>query len=159
MNRLTTNVLIELHVPNFRVTLTFYQLLGFRVLWMSQNYLVMQKGEGSIIQFYGDSDRIYEQAYFKRFPRDSTRGYGVEIVIMDDDIKALYEKLKDQVNVVEPLQLRHWGKWDFRIEDPFGFYLRVTEPICKDEKREEMRHTKAIMRQKDLLQNGEDTSV
>jgi len=29
--------------------------------------------------------------------------------------------------VVEPLRMRPWGARDFRIADPFGYYLRITE--------------------------------
>ena len=35
--------------------------------------------------------------------------------------------IKVAVNIVNPLVKRPWGLWDFRIEDPFGFYLRITE--------------------------------
>lgn len=47
---------------------------------------------------------------------------------MINDVEKYFERVKTFANVVEPLQKRPWGLTDFRIEDPFGFYLRFTEP-------------------------------
>ena len=48
---------------------------------------------------------------------------------MADNIEQLYEEVKTFAKVVEELILQPWGLKDFRIEDPFGFYLRFTEPF------------------------------
>lgn len=53
-------------------------------------------------------------------------GYGVEIIIMVNNIDEYYSKVKDFSNVVEGLVLQPWGLKDFRIEDPFGYYVRIT---------------------------------
>lgn len=73
---------------------------------------------------------VSEQPYFKRFPRDTKRGYGVEIIITTtEDLKKLQEVLSvHEVNIVEELTIQPWGLYDFRVEDPFGYYLRVTTP-------------------------------
>ena len=71
---------------------------------------------------------MWNQSYFKRFPKDSKRGYGVEIVIAVEDIEELYKKTKSFAKIVDALQMQPWRLKDFRIEDPFGFYLRFTEP-------------------------------
>ena len=123
----TTDVFIELHVDSFQKAIDFYKLLGFEVLYVLDTYMVMQRGK-SFLNFYGGDERVFNQAYFKRFPKDTKRGYGMEVIIWVDSIeelKALFEKIKDKVKVVEPLKLQRWGHWDFRIEDPFGFYIRV----------------------------------
>lgn len=72
------------------------------------------------------NESVYEQSSFKRFPRNTNRGYGVEIVLMVADVEAYYESVKSFASVVGPLSLRPWGLKDFRIEDPFGYYIRVT---------------------------------
>lgn len=80
----------------------------------------------TVICFWPGTDNVYDQTYFKRFPKNTPRGYGVELVIMVDDIEAYYDKVMDFANVVERLILRPWGSKDFRTTDPFGYYLRFT---------------------------------
>ena len=81
---------------------------------------------GNILCFWGGNENIYEQDYFKGFPKDTPRGYGVEIVIEVKDIKKFYEDFRDKANVVESLEKRPWGLYDFRAVDPAGYYLRFT---------------------------------
>ena len=38
-----------------------------------------------------------------------------------------YNEVKKFTKVVEELEVKPWGLKDFRIEDPFGYYLRITE--------------------------------
>ncbi len=121
-----TDVFLELHVPDFKKVIKFYSKLGFQIVWRSEDYLVMRRG-GSVLNFYGGSYKVYEQSYFKKFPKKTKVGYALEIIIPIDDIKNFYRKVKKYIKVVEPLKLKPWGRWDFRIEDPFGFYLRFTE--------------------------------
>ena len=74
-----SDVFLELHVPNFDVAETFYRKLGFDVVWRHnapEGYMVMRRGM-SILNFYAGTEKVYDQSYFKRFPRDTTRGYGV----------------------------------------------------------------------------------
>jgi len=121
---------IELHVPDFEQVKSYYGSLGFRVVWErtpdnEKGYLVLEM-DGTVLCFYCGNDEVYNQSYFKRFPRNTPRGYGVELVIMVDDIVEFYEQLKDKVYVVEPLIRQPWGLYDFRATDPFGYYLRFT---------------------------------
>jgi uncharacterized glyoxalase superfamily protein PhnB len=123
------NLLLELHVPNFGKVKDYYIKLGFKVVWErkpeeAKGYLIL-KMENTILCFWPGTDLVYDQPYFKRFPKNTVRGYGVEIVIMVDDINAYYEKVKGFANIVEPLVLQPWGIKDFRIADPFGYYLRI----------------------------------
>lgn len=132
MSKDTNNkVQIELHVPDFDRVLDFYGKLGFKKVWhRSENnnadYLVMER-EGTLLNFWPGNERVYEQSYFKNFPKDTKRGYGVELVIPVDDVKAFHGQIQGFAKIVNPLVERPWGLWDFRIEDPFGYYLRITE--------------------------------
>jgi len=134
---------LELHVPNFDIAKNFYQKLGFQVVWekrpeeeLRKWYMVMKLGE-AILCFYPGNKEVLNQTYFKKFPNDTKRGYGVEIVIEVKNIDELYNKAKQFANIVGELQVKHWDLKDFRIEDPFGFYVRFTEPtdILNTEKR------------------------
>jgi len=125
-------IYIELHVPDFEITREFYGKLGFAVVWehkpdQKKGYLVM-KHKDSILCFWPGNEKVYDQSYFKQFPRDTIRGYGVEIVIPIEDIETYYEQIRGFANTVDTLETQPWGLKDFRIIDPFGYYLRFTEP-------------------------------
>jgi uncharacterized glyoxalase superfamily protein PhnB len=127
-----SEVILELHVPDFEIAKEFYGKLGFEVVWERQpeakkGYLVM-KMKNSILCFFCGNAKVYEQSYFKKFPKDTHRGYAVEIVIFVDEIESYYEKVKRFAKVVEELEMQPWGDKDFRIEDPFGFYIRFSSP-------------------------------
>jgi uncharacterized glyoxalase superfamily protein PhnB len=122
---------LELHVPDQKIAKDFYEKLGFKVIWRRRkgdagDYMVMER-DGAILNFWPGNDHVWGQSYFKRFPKDTKRGYGVEIVYTVDDVESYYDKVKIFATIVEPLKLQPWGRYDFRFEDPFGFYLRVTE--------------------------------
>ncbi len=121
-----TDIFIELHVPDFRKAIPFYRILGFRIARKEKDYLVMKRGQ-SMLNFYGGSGKVYNQDYFRNFPDKTKRGYAVEIIVQVENIQKFYEKIKGMVKVVQPLRKRKWEAYDFRIEDPFGFYLRITE--------------------------------
>lgn len=137
------NLIIELHVPDFEITKEFYGLLGFETI--SENpvtatepgYLVLKRhdGEGdTMLNFYGGNKKVYNQAYFKNFSKDTKRGYATEVTVpiahIDDFYNEISPKIKDHIK--QPVMDKKDGDalWrDFRVEDPFGFYLRFTELI------------------------------
>lgn len=124
--------LLELHIPDFDKAKEFYGKLGFKVIWErkpegNKGYLVIKRDD-NILCFWSGNETIYEQEYFKRFPKETKKGYGVEIIIMVEDIDKLYENIKSFTTVVEELKVEPWELKDFRIEDPFGFYIRFTQP-------------------------------
>jgi len=126
----TNHLQLELHVPDFKPVKEYYSKLGFKLVWerkpeADKGYLVL-KMASTVLCFWPGTEAVFEQTYFKRFPKATVRSYGVELVIMVDDIEAYYNRVKDFANVVEPLVLRPWGSKDFRAADPFGYYLRFT---------------------------------
>lgn len=130
MKPASNTVLLELHVPDFEKVKEYYGKLGFEVMREQtpegrQGYLVL-KMEENILCFWAGNEYVYEQSYFGQFPNHTKRGYGVEIILMVADIEAYYQKVRDLANVVTKLGLRPWGLKDFRIEDPFGYYIRIT---------------------------------
>ncbi len=119
MNIPTNNVLLELHIPDFNKAKEFYGKLGFKVVWErkpegNKGYLVLKR-DNNILCFWPGNETVYQQEYFQKFPKDTKRGYGVEIVIMVDDIDKLYANAKSFAKVVEELKVRPWGTRDFRI--------------------------------------------
>ena len=126
------DISIELHVPDFAKVKEFYGKLGFEVVWerkpeAKKGYLVMKRGN-SVLCFWPGTEQVWDQPYFKQFPKTTKRGYAVEIVINIENIEQFYKEVKTFADVVEELKTQPWGLKDFRVEDPFGFYLRFTEP-------------------------------
>ena len=137
------NLIIELHIPDFDIAKEFYGILGFAVIMehpvtaTEPGYLVMKRNDAlgdSIINFYGGNDKVYQQSYFKNFPSGTKRGYATELTIpvsdIDDFFNQISPKIKD--HIMQEVKDKKDGDmaWrDFRVEDPFGFYLRFTELI------------------------------
>lgn len=135
--------MIELHVPDLDVIKDFYSKLGFeigiddKINEKELGYLTMIRkdklGE-TMLNFYGGDNRIYNQSFFKQFPKDTKRGYATGITITTGDIEELYKKVSKNLkdNIVRELKELedHEHKWkDFRVVDPFGFYIKFTELI------------------------------
>ena len=123
---------LELHVDDFEKVKEFYGKMGFKVVWerrpeAKKGYLVMKRGK-TILCFWCGTEDVYKQSYFQRFPKTTKKGYAVEIVININNIPKFYGNVKKFAKIVEPLKTQPWGLKDFRIEDPFGFYIRFSEP-------------------------------
>lgn len=132
MKPANNSINIELHVPDFELVKDFYGKLGFEVVWErkpdeKKGYMVIKRGD-NILCFWPGNEYVKQQSYFKNFPQETKRGFGVEIVIMADDIEQVYKSAETFAKIVDPLQTQPWGLKDFRLEDPFGYYLRFTEP-------------------------------
>lgn len=124
--------LVELHVPDFVPVRRFYTSMGFDVVWerppaQKKGYLVLAMA-GNILCFWAGNEYVYEHSYFRNFPRSTPRGYGTEIMLTVPDVKDYYDRFPHKSHIVAPLERRAWGASDFRVVDPAGFYLRITEP-------------------------------
>lgn len=127
-----SSTIIELHVPDFELAKKFYGKLGFEIVWekpskVREGYLVMKMGD-NVLCFSGGNEFVRKHSYFKRFLEDTKRGYGVEIVVFVGDVERYFEKISKFANVVKRLTEQPWEYKDFRIEDPFGFYIRFSAP-------------------------------
>lgn len=137
------NLIIELHVPNFQLVRDFYGIFGFEEVLEDPTsgggsdlgYLVLCRRDeigDTILNFYGNKDKVADHAHFKNLPSNTPRGYGVEITIPVSDVTGLWTKVADKLAVdaiAQPLTIKRWGKRDFRVVDPFGFYVRFTELV------------------------------
>jgi predicted lactoylglutathione lyase len=137
------NLVIELHVPDFNVVKDFYSKLGFEVGIDNKlnekelGYLTMIRKDklgNTMLNFYGGDERVYNQSFFKQFPKDTKRGYATEVTIPTGNSSEVYNLASTQLEkyVVRGLKelVDHDFHWkDFRMVDPFGFYIRFTELI------------------------------
>lgn len=122
---------IELHVEDFNQVKKFYELLEFEVVWMREaelkkGYLVM-RNEKNILMFWCGNEFVYNQSFFSKYPKETPRGVGVEVVLMFDNITSYYERVRKLIDINQPLEKKPWGVLDFRVIDPSGFYLRFSE--------------------------------
>jgi hypothetical protein len=143
MNNIVNNFVLELHVPNFATSKEFYAIFGFSELHYDPTsgggsdlgYLVIKREDTigrTLINFYGDDERVCEHSFFKDFPTNTRRGYEVEITIPVSDVDGLWDSIKDKMRpdqIAQPLKMKRWNKKDFRVVDPFGFYVRFTELV------------------------------
>jgi lactoylglutathione lyase len=137
------NLILELHIPDFQKAREFYSLFGFEELsydptsggGSSLGYLVLQRKDTigrSIINFYGDRPEVIKHDHFNQFPQDTPRGYEVEVTFPVDNVEKLWHEVKGKLikkQISQELIKKRWGKSDFRIVDPFGFYIRFTELV------------------------------
>ncbi|MFA5107459.1 MAG: hypothetical protein WC497_04000 [Patescibacteria group bacterium] len=141
MREIKNNLVLELHIPDFAKARDFYSLFGFTQLNYDPTsggasdlgYMVLKRSDpigDTYINFYGDSEKVSQHGFFKDMPATTPRGYEVEITIPVSNVEELWASVKDIVppkQIAQPLTLKRWGKEDFRVADPFGFYVRFTE--------------------------------
>lgn len=120
---------VELHVPDFAPAKRFYGALGFTVAREESGdedgYLVMVHGP-DILRFWPGSPSALRRGHFAG--DTGTPGHRVEIVLTFNDLDATFSRAASLATTVEPIRMRHWGLRDFRVLDPYGFYVRCTEP-------------------------------
>src|SRR5207245_11295077 len=95
-----TDIYIELHVPDFKRTIEFYSRLGFKLLWRTEDYLVMKR-KRSVVNFYGGSQKVYSHSYFGRFKKTTTCGCGVAIMIPVHRVEAVSDCVRTFSKVVQ----------------------------------------------------------
>ena len=114
----------EIFPDDLDATVDFYtRVLRFRLIADRRDepspYVSLQRGSVSV----GAASRAVRDARAARLPPA-----GVELVLEVDDVVAE----RDQITaagwpMAEDLRDRPWGLRDFRVLDPAGYYLRITD--------------------------------
>jgi lactoylglutathione lyase len=107
---------LELFVDDLGRSVDFYRrALGFRLVRQDPGYASLCNG--AVVLGLGPAAGLPKR-----------RGAGVEVVLEVDDLDAAYARVRRAgVRPVEAPRGRPWGLRDFRILDPDGYYLRVTD--------------------------------
>ena len=114
---------IEIFPGDLDATVDFYtHVLGFRIdkddRGSDQPYVALRRGTVLLGAARRDDAVDLES---RRPP------CGTEIVLEVDDVVAERDRVASVWPLVQDLTSRPWGLTDFRILDPAGYYLRVTE--------------------------------
>jgi lactoylglutathione lyase len=121
----TARLRCEIFPSDLDATLDFYQrVLGFQVTRDERNhpspYLALAR-DG--IEIGASAGPLVDQAQ-RRPP------IGVELVIEVDDLDGWFTRvIRTEWPVEAAIELRPWGLGDFRITDPSGYYLRITQTV------------------------------
>ena len=112
-------------------TIQFYEdVLGFSTTRRESGYVALNNGNVEI--GLGLLVGLPENHHFRtRWPSGSLPGLGVEIVLEVDEVEGFFKRAKDQIHSVggqiQDIADQPWGLRDFRVIDPDGYYVRVTE--------------------------------
>jgi lactoylglutathione lyase len=121
----------ELFVCDQERSVRFYeQALSFKVdsSDKSPSDAYIQIINGNVRIGLGSVESLADSHYFRPAIYDHP-GVGVEIVLEVEDILEYERQARSADAVFEPLQQRPWGRLDFRVVDPDGYYIRVTERL------------------------------
>jgi catechol 2,3-dioxygenase-like lactoylglutathione lyase family enzyme len=116
---------IELFVADVERSARFYEdVLGFVRVRESDGYIAVHLGDAHV--GIGVKESL-PAGHPLRPGEDERVGVGVEIVIEVNDVVTTYGHVEASGHsMLVPLSRRPWGLDDFRIVDPDGYYLRIT---------------------------------
>ncbi|NIR52520.1 hypothetical protein GWO43_28405 [candidate division KSB1 bacterium] len=122
---------LMLKTGDLQASIDFYtEILGFQVctLWPEQNptFCILDHGDVRVM-FYVDENQCD--------PEPVLTGH---LYIDADDVQDLYERIKDQVEIVWGPEVYHYGRREFAIKDCNGYVLAFSEstnepPTCPAE--------------------------
>ena len=120
-------VRFELFVKDTHASVDFYtRILGFQADTDSGSYI--QARCGSVKIGICDQATLPEDHHFSPKALQGPKGVGTEIVLEVENLEAIYERVrKSGYAIHDELTKKPWGLRDFRIVDPDGYYLRITE--------------------------------
>ena len=121
---------VELCVSDFEQSITWFEhVLGFRVVAREANeYAELARGETSL-QLAAD-DAPYWQAERPRLLPPGQRGSGVEIVLLVDNVEAVYRQAQQaEADIVRPLADYPWHMRQFWVRHPDGYLIRPAQRI------------------------------
>ncbi len=119
---------LEVFVSDVEKSAEFYtRVLGFERLDGESDYVPVRSG--SVTIGLGPAAGLHKLHHFNPDVQNSRRGLGMEIVLEVDDVKSYFENVKASgyKGKLTPLRTQPWGLTDFRIVDPDGYYLRITD--------------------------------
>src|SRR6266851_1422979 len=121
---------VELCVSDFEQSITWFEhILGFRVVARdAHEYAELSRGETSL-QLAAD-DAPYWKPERPRLLPPGQRGSGVEIVLLVEDVEAVYRQAQQaRADIVRPLADYPWHMRQFWVRHPDGYLIRPAQRI------------------------------
>ena len=126
---------MELHVEFFVADLErsrdFYtRVLGFAITRQKDDGFTELRRGSAVLAL--NSETILNLDHPARPGANERIGKGVEIVLVVEDLDAVYEQvLASQWPLSTPMTDQPWGMTDFRVLDPDGVYIRLTGRVAE----------------------------
>lgn len=121
---------VEICVSDFEQSIHWFEnVLGFRVVARDENeYAELRRGE-TVIQLAADRAPYWESERDRLLP-PGQRGSGVEIVLLVDNVDAVY-RLAQQASaeIVRPLADYPWHMRQFWVRHPDGYLIRPAQAL------------------------------
>src|SRR3989440_792783 len=121
---------VELCVSNFEQSIQWFEnVLGFRVVARDEDeYVELSRGETSI-QLATDKAPYWESERPRLLP-PGQRGSGVEIVLLVDNVEAVYRQAQSaRADIARPLADYPWHMRQFWVRHPDGYLIRPAQSI------------------------------
>jgi uncharacterized glyoxalase superfamily protein PhnB len=110
-----------IRVPDVRATIDWYRSIGFELV-------ATHEDEGRIdwaLMSFGDG-----QVMFNAGGTTSPAGRReVDLYVDTDDVRALYDEIKDRVDVREPVHETFYGARELIVRDINGFWVTFGESL------------------------------
>ena len=111
-----------LHVPDVRATVDWYRDIGFTV---TGTYDDGGDGLSFAVLSFGSSAVMFNQGG----QPSAERRREVDLYIYVDNVDAIYDELKDRVEVVEGLHETFYGNREFIIRDLNRFWMTFAQIV------------------------------
>ena len=121
---------VEICVSDFEQSINWFEnVLGFRVVARDENeYAELRQGE-TYIQLASDQAAYWEPER-QRLLAPGQRGSGVEIVLVVDNIDAVYHQAQQaRAEIVRPLADYPWHMRQFWVRHPDGYLIRPAQRL------------------------------
>jgi catechol 2,3-dioxygenase-like lactoylglutathione lyase family enzyme len=121
---------VEICVSDFEQSIQWFEnVLGFRVVARdADEYVELSRGETSI-QLATDKAPYWESERPRLLP-SGQRGSGVEIVLLVDNVDAVYQQAQTvHADIVRPLADYPWHMRQFWVRHPDGYLIRPAQRI------------------------------
>src|SRR5438067_2726909 len=127
---MSKNSYVEICVSDFKQSVQWFEdVLGFRAVVLEEDeYAEFRRGETSI-QLAADSAPYWESELSRLLP-PGQRGSGVEIVLVVDDVNAVYRQAQQaHAEIVRELADYPWHMRQFWVRHPDGYLIRPAQRI------------------------------
>ena len=121
---------VEICVSDFEQSINWFEnVLGFRVVARDENeYAELRQGE-TYIQLASDQAAYWEPER-QRLLAPGQRGSGVEIILVVDNIDAVYRQAQHaRAEIVRPLADYPWHMRQFWVRHPDGYLIRPAQRL------------------------------